>query len=309
MLAILGLLSALAAAGVVLDSALTRTEDGNEGDDERGAVSSDTPDPEPMDQSLTGTEAGDLLAGDDGDDTLQGGGGDDRLAARGGDDALNGGEGEDWLWGDGGDDRLNGAAGDDALVGGDGADTLRGGDGNDNLAGHSGADSLAGDAGADTLVGGEGDDSADGGDGDDWVAGGIGNDALHGGEGIDTLDGNDGLDTLRGADDGWLDFLNGGSGDDLLVAGSQDRAHGGEGADLFAVQGPATISDYTAGEDSLVVLYDPAAHPDPQVAVAEGMVPGDAVILLDGRLLATVSGGAGLTAADIMLVPQDRLAA
>ena len=66
--------------------------------------------------------------------------------------------------------------------------------------------------------------------------------------------------------------------------------------------GTSVIADYTGGEDRLVVLYDPAeGQVEPEIVV---QVDGaDALILLDGQVLARVSGGAGLTLEDVQLQP------
>ena len=69
-----------------------------------------------------------------------------------------------------------------------------------------------------------------------------------------------------------MDFLNGGAGDDALHLGAGDYGNGGEGADSFTLHdigpdGPlAQITDFNAAEDHLIVLYDPALHPDPQLS-------------------------------------------
>ena len=160
------------------------------------------------------------------------------------------------------------------------------------LCGHEGDDGNAG-AGRDTLIGGTGDDTLDGGEDDDWLAGGEGSDLLIGGRGSDTLDGGEGSDTLYGAfpegDDGAADFLNGGNGDDLLVLGAGDHGSGGAGADVFALGqwlgegGFATITDYDAAEDRIVLVYDAAVHAAPQLKLVPLEGTEDVKILLDGR--------------------------
>jgi len=163
-----------------------------------------------------------------------------------------------------------------------------------------GDDTLTGGGGKDTLLGGAGQDGLDGGDGEDWLAGGDGNDALTGGAGSDTLDGNAGDDWISGLngpiDDFDEDFLNGGAGNDTLVLGSGDQAHGGEGGDDFVIHdwlkegGVAHVTDYDAAQDKLVVIYDPAIHPDPILSLEVDPDGSKSTLLLDGAPLATVRG-------------------
>lgn len=290
-----------APGGSILDFA--QTEPSLPGRDlpEPGFDSSDTPPLPVPDQTLAGTPGIDILTGGAGDDTLSGDAGDDHLTAGAGADLVHGG------------------AGKDAAQGDDGADTLFGGDGNDWLAGHMGDDLLSGDAGDDSLLGGAGADTLDGGAGDDWLAGGQGADVLRGGAGQDTLDGGDGNDTIWGADrdatEDDANFLNGGSGDDLLMIGGGDHATGGAGADVFSLSDwiaearPATIADFDAIQDEIVVVYDAAAHPDPQLTVQADPDTGAATLMLDGLPLAVVLDGAGLEPAHVRLVSSVQLAA
>ena len=177
-----------------------------------------------------------------------------------------------------------------------------GGDDDDSIYGHTGDDLLAGEDGADLLVGGTGNDSLSGGAGNDSLMGGYGNDSLRGGAGTDDLDGNAGNDTIHADDDDAADFVNGGSGDDLLWLGAGDTASGGDGADAFHLSGPTTITDFDPASDSLHVLYDPATHPDPQMTTA--LDGGDTIILLDGAEVARLIGVAEFDATGITLTPQ-----
>ena len=275
--------------------------------------SSDETQPADPDLTLTGGRSDDILTGLGGDDTVVGGDGIDQLTGRGGDDVLQGGDGADVAHGGDGADTLQGGNGDDLLSGEDGDDKLVGGAGADTLLGHEGDDSLYGGAGADTLLGGGGADSLVGGDADDWLAGGLGDDGLIGDAGSDTLDGGAGNDVIDGRESvnafPEMDFLNGGDGDDTLHLGAGDYATGGTGADTFAVtdmvEGDpiAHISDYNAQEDSLVVVFDPMMHPDPQLSLETPENTQDVVVLLDGVPLAMVQGGAGLTLDDVLLTP------
>ena len=72
-----------------------------------------------------------------------------------------------------------------------------------------------------------------GGIGNDVLSGGADNDSLLGGTGADTLEGGAGADTLIGNDG--PDLLLGGDGDDDIFVGGADRAFGGSGDDVFAL--------------------------------------------------------------------------
>lgn len=262
---------------------------------------------------LHGDGLDDILTGRGGDDSLTGGGSDDQLLGQGGADFIDGGDGSDVAQGGMGDDTLLGGAGNDMLVGENGDDRLIGGAGADTLLGHDGDDGLYGGAGADTVIDGGGDDSLIGGGADDWLAGGYGNDSLIGDAGQDELDGGVGNDTLYGRESvnafPETDFLNGGDGDDRLVLGGGDYATGGDGADWFELPDLATdgeianIADFNAGEDSLIVVFDPTMHPDPQISFETQENAIDVVVVLDGVPLAMVQGGAGMTIDDVLLTP------
>ena len=290
---------------------------------EDGAVSADAAtENDGMPQSGDGAsppDAAQELAGGDGADNLNGAGGDDHISGGDGDDLMGGRAGEDWMSGDAGDDNLHGATGDDSLFGGDGndvvhgedgSDELNGGNGNDALFGHEGDDDLMGGAGDDSLTGGGGFDSLQGGEGDDELSGGYGRDLLSGGSGADMLEGGEGSDTIWGQTPGEadtaMDFLNGGTGDDLLMMGAGDYGNGGDGADVFGLldvtagDTPMQITDFDPAADSLVVLYDPAMHPDPQLTV-QTEDNGATTLLLDGIALASLTNGAGLELGAITL--------
>lgn len=266
------------------------------------ALSDDLPEDAPEDFDLTGTNEGEVMSGGHGQDSINAMGGNDLVDGRDGDDTIVGMGGEDWISAGAGNDLVHGGAGNDTLLGLDGDDTLRGGLGNDSLAGHSGNDLMAGGEGDDSLSGGAGNDRLNGGAGNDWLAGNDGNDRLAGGAGSDILDGNAGNDWLSGlngdVDDFNEDFLNGGAGNDTLVIGAGDYASGGEGEDDFVLQdwltegGVAHISDYDADRDQLIIMYDPAAHPDPELTLQTSDTGDQSTILLDGSPVATVQGSA-----------------
>lgn len=223
---------------------------------------------------LDGGSGDDELAGEKGADNEHGGAGEDRLMGAKGPDTLEGGSGEDFIDGGQGSDDVEGGAGDDELLGDKGNDDILGGSGDDRIEGGPGDDShLDGGGGTDVLMGGAGTDNIDGGPGDgDVVRGDAGTDVLAGGPGGNDIvsyasatrggivvnlsadrakgDGHDKLsgfedvvgspqaDTILG--DGVLNRLDGGVGDDTLMAGGGGgEALGGPGTDQcsgFAVE-------------------------------------------------------------------------
>lgn len=265
---------------------------------------------------LWGDIADDLIAGGDALDQINGYGGDDTILGNAGADHLFGADGADSILGGDGNDYIDGGAGDDALFGEAGDDTLSGNDGADRIDGGDGDDSLIGGGGDDLLVGGQGDDSLQGWTGNDTLSGGLGADELFGGDGNDVLIGTVADSDTGQADVDGQDFLNGGAGDDTLLIGRGDWADGGEGADLFALgdwldaDAPATIDDFSTAEDRLVLIYDPALSPAPEVTLEPSETTDDSAwVLLNGIRIAEVMGAAGLAAADITLMTPEEFAA
>jgi Ca2+-binding RTX toxin-like protein len=188
--------------------------------------------------ALTGNELDNMLYAGGLNTTLNGMGGNDNLSAAGGDDLLDGGDGND---------TLGGGSGADTLLGGLGNDSLNGGVGNDSLTGGDGNDVLVGGAGVDTLVGGLGDDTYYVDAAGDVIVEAVGagtdrvyttvNYTLATGVSIDSavltgaataLTGNELINTLYAGAIGAT--LNGGGGNDVLVAGA--------GADQFVFDTP-----------------------------------------------------------------------
>ena len=101
------------------------------------------------DDTVKGSDEGEIIRLNDGNDVVYGGGGNDQ---------LYGGKQNDLEYGDAGDDILKGDIGDDSLDGGIGNDILRGGKGNDLILGNEGKDVLIGDRDRDTLTGGSNSD-------------------------------------------------------------------------------------------------------------------------------------------------------
>lgn len=264
-------------------------------------------------ETIEGTEENDTLTGTERDDFISG------LA------------GDDLIEGEGGDDKLHGDEGDDLVIGGEGNDTIRGQEGDDTLFGNEGDDWLGGDTGRDWVDGGAGDDEVKGGYGSDLVIGGEGEDIVEGGAGDDVVIGGtgpvEGLDELQTADlhadllaagewnadnavfniptdDGEADTLDGGDGDDMLIGGAGDTMTGGEGQDLFVLLDsagvdPATITDYDAAEDALVVQYE-NGQPEPMLELTENE-DGTQTLSADGVAIAVLNASS-LSTSDILLV-------
>ncbi|MGH1465704.1 MAG: calcium-binding protein [Cognatishimia sp.] len=261
-----------------------------------------------------GTGLADALVGSDDGDYIDGGAGSDSLYGNSGNDTLIGGLGNDYISGGGDNDSIMGGAGNDYLNGGHGNDTIFGGEGNDRIS--------AGDIwGSDRLYGGDGNDTLSGNTWDQ-LSGGDGDDVLRVG-GTRTYDryGGSGSPIIRyGAN------LNGGSGNDLLVAefdAVQDSTNrglvnstqftGGDGSDTFVADisinpeygeffegGPLVqINDYVAGEDTLVIqtLNDMG-----EISIVS-QANGDALVMLgDTEAMLVVGAGETLTLDDIQLV-------
>lgn len=275
------------------------------------------------------SDQGERIDGTDGNDDLMG----DGL-----NDLLFGGTGDDFLSGGNGNDRAFGGEGNDVLTGGNGDDLLRGSDGTDVLFGRAGNDDLRGDLQDDWLDGGKGDDVLNGGFGDDLVAGGTGADTLEGGGGDDVVIGAKGLDfalsddalaDLRDdfsegfdafnpddpnpdnggprTDDGEVDILDGGDGDDLLIAGAGDTSTGGNGEDVFVLINDvggdlSVITDFDDDEDSLLYLYD-ETQGEPVMDLTVN-ADGTQTLTADGEDLATILS-ADLSLDSVVLMPRN----
>jgi len=269
---------------------------------------------------FTGTDGDDMIDAGNGDDLLSGLAGDDILIGGSGDDGLSGGDGDDILLGQQDEDVLRGDAGDDYLQGGVGQDILNGGTGSDWLQGLDGDDEILGMAGNDILIGGNQSDTLEGGAGDDLLVGGIGlGPAVDLDELIDIRSGTpvaDALgvadeDVIRLRDDNDADILEGGDGDDILALGTSDTGTGGAGNDVFGLlensgnAGPALLTDYDPSEDQLVILVRDI-NTNLNLSLSDDN--GDALIMLDQKVLARVSGGTGQFAlSDLNVVAQSSI--
>ncbi|WP_303623692.1 Ig-like domain-containing protein [Shimia sp. CNT1-13L.2] len=220
--------------------------------------------------SILGGTGNDKLRGDKGDDVLDGGEGCDDLDGGKGNDSVYGGLGHDRLKGKSGNDLLDGGEGNDRLDGGEGNDTLLGGLGNDILIGDgsgsasgsgSGAfgtfnDYLDGGAGNDFLIGGRGEDTVLGGEGDDILVGdgngsgsGLGNWLRGGGSGSGGGRGKRGRGSGSGSGSGSGGFCGSGSGSGQ-AAGFNDYLDGGAGNDIVLAGGGDDEAVYTMSENA-----------------------------------------------------------
>lgn len=266
----------------------------------------------------TGTATGgdDLVTLTNRADVFDAGPGDDTVHALKGFDSVRGGTGDDTLNGDGGKDLLEGNGGDDLLMGGEWDDGLFGGTQNDELHGHAGQDLLQGGSGTDMLMGGGGDDLLMGASGADTLNGEAGDDILEGGGLFNRELNTDDYEYLRnlergvdaelpnfqleGGDDDAVDVLNGGEDDDMLILGRSDSGTGGNGEDAFVLgdwitpENPATITDFTSGEDVIQVLVDDlTTTPAPALDFRPGSGAGHVQLLLNDDVIADVYGDFG----------------
>lgn len=233
----------------------------------------------PDDDSIVADERTDWIAGYAGDDTITGHQGADNVNGYEGDDAIYSGDGNDWIRGEDGDDLIFGEYGDDTLIGGNNDDTLFGGAGDDDLNGSQGGDNLFGGAGNDTLSGGLNDDTLEGGAGQDQLFGGYGN---------DTLDG------VTGETSPEADFLNGGGGDDTIIAGSGDVVSLGDGEDQVILRSQdglgqsTTITDFDPNQDRIFLYWDSDTPDDPTLTF-ESDSAGNGTLRANGEVIAVLN--------------------
>jgi Ca2+-binding RTX toxin-like protein len=134
----------------------------------------------------------------------------------------------------------------------------------------AGNDQLNGTVVSDYFEAYEGDDIVFGGGGGDIIGGGLGNDTLY----ADTYANFPGADTATD-----YNILLGGAGDDFLVSGvgmddlwggvGNDVMTGGAGVDWFVFEpgsGIDTITDFTAGEDQIMVMANMNGVGDPTLS-------------------------------------------
>lgn len=119
---------------------------------------------------------------------------------------------------------------------------------------YTGSDSILafGYEGNDTIYGNTNNDDLNGGSGNDYLNGWTGNDKIYGDSGSDTLSGYSGNDTLYGSNSTAYnsyeyDVLNGGSGYDTFVLGTNYSGN------FYQGSGYATIQDYNGANDYIQV--------------------------------------------------------
>jgi hypothetical protein len=111
-----------------------------------------------------------------------------------------------------------------------------------------------------------------------------------------------GAETHDGAD-----FLQGRSGDDVLLVGTTDNAIGSAGNDQFIMDIPsdgnsaAAIEDFDPNEDVLSILHDEQKDGALHITVTDSGHD-DALVTVDGQTLVIIKGGAGsFTTANIQV--------
>jgi serralysin len=195
---------------------------------------------------------------------------------------------------------IRGTPGDDPDLDGTAeADEIFGLAGNDRLNGLAGNDRLEGNAGVDDLFGGADDDRMFGGDDRDVMVGEAGADFLRGGPGNDQLE----VGGFGVADDD-DNFLDGGAGDDVLIAQSIDTGNnvmvGGTGNDTFlggggqermfgeadddTLEGGLGADENRGGDGADRFLFDDSAQNGGEVIYDTGVGAGnrDRIIDFDG---------------------------
>ena len=200
--------------------------------------------------SIIGGAGNDILTGGDGGATITGGAGLDTITGGAGNDDLRGGDDNDQINGGGGQDLLFGDGGNDSLNGGDGNDTLNGSAGSDTLNGAAGDDVLNGNGGSgDILTGGTGNDTLDGGDGDDRVSETADTDFILTDTSLTSAaTGTDELISIEGG------ILTGGAGNNSINAGAfsgTSSLNGGAGNDILIASAQASVLNGEAGNDSI----------------------------------------------------------
>jgi hypothetical protein len=156
-----------------------------------------------------------------------------------------------------------GTPGKDFLAGTDQAEAIYGLTGANLLLGGGGDDLLIAGPDGDALLGGDGDDVLIGGAGNDYIEGGAGNDWIYGGGGTNTLTGWTGKDVfafLLNGSDALLGTLIPDVGSQVPAPLFPDKGMPFPDKEVIpAVDGPDTITDFTVGEDLILVagLLDP----------------------------------------------------
>jgi Ca2+-binding RTX toxin-like protein len=227
------------------------------------------------------------LNGDDDDNSFgsdegtqeQGTNGDDLIDAADGNDTVFASDGDDVVLAGDGNDRVFGGDGDDLIVGEDGDDFLRGGSGDDLIFGSAGEDTINGDVGDDQIIGADIIDAR-------GLFDATENAII---AGIPLTDADIASFVDLDADTDEADVLNGGVGNDIIVAGSNDIVNTGTGSDIVNVgqwvnpDEPVQITDFNPFQDDIVYSYEGRTEPDVAFGEAED---GTATLVVDGRVVA-----------------------
>ena len=201
---------------------------------------------------------------------------DDQVSGNDENNTIETGAGDDTVFAGGGNDLVDTGTGDDRAFGQDGTDLIFGGAGDDFVRGNAGEDLLFGDEGEDTLFGDSGDDVLFGADIFDSEA------IFEIVANTNFLPENLNLFLDVNADTGEADALNGGVGDDIILAGSFDVVSTGDGADVveigdWVIPGdPVVVTDFNPDED--VIVYDFEGTVAPNIIITEDEDTGDAAI-------------------------------
>lgn len=178
---------------------------------------------------------------------------------------------------------------------------------------------LSGGGGNDILLAYGGDVLMSGGEGDDFLSGRANSDEYGG----YTRNANVENYTNESEDTLW-----GGEGNDILELSNGDIGYGGSGADAFEIVhssnreiDAATVADFTPGEDRVLIEVgggDPWDYTDSSYDLSDRVVvdeaDGNTAILVDGEIVAQISGATGLkigipnissTGAEIVEVDQE----
>ncbi|MFN0193778.1 MAG: hypothetical protein ACKVP5_17695 [Aestuariivirga sp.] len=282
-------------------------------------------------EAVLGTVNGDILSGSSANETLSGLGGSDFMAGGGGNDTLNGGGGVDNLNGNDGNDVMRGGAGTDSLSGGNGndqfvmeqinfIDDVDGGAGVDTLDlsnitsrgaivdvnsdyrlddGFGGTRSMTG---IETVRGTQSGDTFFGSSNADTIFGDGGNDVINGGTGHDDLDGGAGNDTFVMNQGAFIDDVDGGSGNDTLDL--SDITNRGATIDLAggtwdlspSFGGPADIDNI----DTVIgTQNNDRISSDFGVQNLRGEGGQDVFVMLQGKFIDDIDGGAGIDTLDL----------
>ncbi|WP_413849888.1 hypothetical protein [Tateyamaria sp.] len=133
---------------------------------------------------------------------------------------------------------------------------------------------------------------------------------MFGGWGDDVINGvEDDPDTAEADDIDGSDYLNGGSGDDIIVAGNDDMVTSGEGADTvvggtWIADDPAMdIVDFDSEDDNILLVYEDGTEVPDVSLLADPDDPDVTQVFMDGVAVANILNGADIGMDDISIMP------